>query len=101
MVHALEIENGRINVYRSEEGSRVEKWNGSSVGRIEISIEISSVEWKFGICRIVMNDPYGLPYVTLLSSFSAVRARTALAGVLYVINTVESFLPLGACAAKD
>ena len=53
MVHTLEIENGRINVYRSEEGSRVEKWNGSSVGRMEISlltIKISSVEWKFGIC---------------------------------------------------
>ena len=26
-------------------------------------MEVSSVEWKFGICRIAMDGPYGLPYV--------------------------------------
>ena len=71
VVHALEseIENGRMNVCRSEEASRLEKWNESSVGRIEISIltteyrmEVSSVEWKFGICRIVMDGHCRLPY---------------------------------------
>ena len=49
-MHALESEreNGGINVCRSE-ASRVEKWNESSVGRMEISIltvDISIVEWK-------------------------------------------------------
>ena len=36
MAHALEseIENGRMNVCRSEEVSRVEKWNKSNVGRM-------------------------------------------------------------------
>ena len=52
VVHALEseIENGRMNVSRSEEASRMENWNGSIIGRIEISIltmEISIVKWKF------------------------------------------------------
>ena len=52
VVHALksEIENGRMNVCRSEEASRVENWNESSVGRMEISIltmKSSIVEWKF------------------------------------------------------
>ena len=49
VVRALEseIENGGMNVCRSEEASRVEKWNESSVGRMEISfltMEISIVE---------------------------------------------------------
>ena len=49
VAHALEseIENGRMNVCRSEEASRVEKW---IIGRMEISIltmDISIVEWKF------------------------------------------------------
>ena len=49
VVHALEseVENGRMNVCRSEVTSRVENWNGSSVGRMEISnftMEISIVE---------------------------------------------------------
>ena len=47
--HALEseIENGRMNVCRSEEAIRVEKWNESSIGRMKISIltmEISIIE---------------------------------------------------------
>ena len=25
-------------------------------------MEVSSVEWKFGICRFAMDGPYGLPY---------------------------------------
>ena len=48
--------------------SRVEKWqcwqnenfnyyNGDFLCRMEVS----SVEWTFGICRIAMDGPYGLP----------------------------------------
>ena len=66
VVQALEseVEYGRMSVCRSEEASRVENWNGSSVGRMEISIltmEVSSVEWDFEKCRIAMDGPYGLP----------------------------------------
>ena len=45
VVHALEseIENGRINVCRSKETRRVENWNESSVGRMEILILTISI----------------------------------------------------------
>ena len=30
-------------------------------------MEVFSVEWKFGICRIAMDDTYGLPYWLILT----------------------------------
>ena len=31
-------------------------------GNFHCRMEVSSVEWKFGICRFAMDGPYRLPY---------------------------------------
>ena len=53
-----------LNVCKSEEASRVEKWNGSN-GNFHCKMEVSNVEWTFAIlCRIAMDGPYGLLYLS-------------------------------------